>query len=423
MQNTVASSQFKTVSLDNWFARNGKNKFIIYIICGLIIQLVIYFDTVNNYNSFVNKQIKGNVKNIVTLGLQNNYRDVVEASIKVIVEDLNAHSLSICTGTQNLFSYPKKTNLCVENNHTIQWYIVDGYGYKVGILRNNSWFPKEIFYTNLMSLLFLLTGSLFLLRVQSKLLNDIIKPLLSSIFEEKVISIKEIEDIRVNFIAKKELEKDQAVYESKILVGRQVSHDIQSPIGAIKSALTVLEKKPQAAGQLLSKAIERIESIASDLSEKKAPSFNVKTDLIMTLSEIITEKEIEHPNLRIESNIKDLNSILYINGNKSDYLRVFSNILNNAIEASDANCKRVVVKIVQLKDYTEVTFQNYGTRISKENISKVFQSGVSFNKKNGSGLGLAYAKKILEENGYQVSISSSIENGTIVSLKLYNSTR
>jgi len=94
-------------------------------------------------------------------------------------------------------------------------------------------------------------------------------------------------------------------------------------------------------------------------------------------------------------------------------------IFKNAIEAmSPGGQLKIEVMLTRArKQDLQITIANDGVPIPPELVDKVFEPYFT-TKRSGTGLGLATVKKVVEEHGGQISISSSPEQGTTVTIRM-----
>jgi two-component system sensor histidine kinase HydH len=103
-----------------------------------------------------------------------------------------------------------------------------------------------------------------------------------------------------------------------------------------------------------------------------------------------------------------------IEADKDKLLQVFLNVLLNAIQATGSGGTiRTSIQIVDERVCIE--FSDSGCGIGAEKLPKVFDPYFS-TKKEGTGLGLALSKKIIEDHNGRISITSEEKHGTIVTL-------
>ena len=78
--------------------------------------------------------------------------------------------------------------------------------------------------------------------------------------------------------------------------------------------------------------------------------------------------------------------------NKTALLRVFSNILNNAIKYSDSDLK------VELLETGEIIFSNTAQNLNEVQVGKLFNRFFSVETaRNSTGLGLSISKTLVEK--------------------------
>jgi two-component system NtrC family sensor kinase len=69
------------------------------------------------------------------------------------------------------------------------------------------------------------------------------------------------------------------------------------------------------------------------------------------------------------------------------------------------------------EDYVMVIFQDTGCGIPEENLEKIFEP-LFTTKPKGIGLGLAISKRLVEQNGGKIDVSSQVGKGTTFTVKL-----
>lgn len=218
----------------------------------------------------------------------------------------------------------------------------------------------------------------------------------------------------------------------------QVVHDIRSPLSALKLAI----QKGNITHLLIS-ATQRIESILNDLQNKEADAsgntknkellVNSTDNLVSAINEIVEEKkffvESTSPDLKICFVESDKELKLQTTMQDQVFTRLLSNILNNAIESFDQftpeNQKINIFlkkKIRNLKEYAVIEVIDNGKGIHPDHLKMLKERGGSFDKKDGKGLGLKYAKDQLQALKGFMEIDSTqnrqTENRTRIALYL-----
>jgi signal transduction histidine kinase len=96
--------------------------------------------------------------------------------------------------------------------------------------------------------------------------------------------------------------------------------------------------------------------------------------------------------------------------------QVFINILTNAVQAieQDGNITIRATQLTQEKS-TIIEIENDGLGIEPDALSKVFEP-LYTTKAMGTGLGLSICRQIIENHQGQISVSSQVGQGTIVTI-------
>ena len=111
---------------------------------------------------------------------------------------------------------------------------------------------------------------------------------------------------------------------------------------------------------------------------------------------------------------------LNVHGDKDQMLRVFNNLIKNAIQAIPSS-RNGIVKVYAERDteFLKIVVEDNGKGISKENYNRIFVPNFT-TKNSGMGLGLAMVQKIIENMGGQIYFETKEEMGTkfIIELKI-----
>jgi signal transduction histidine kinase len=207
-------------------------------------------------------------------------------------------------------------------------------------------------------------------------------------------------------------------------LAQQVAHDIRSPLSALLVATDSISHLPEANRILIRGAITRIQDIANDLLSKRTriSSDTRSVQLLPSLLETaVSEKRIEQTRGRLGFEIEYQPGPscygLFVNVQPSVLKRVLCNLLDNSIEAL-VSTGRIVVSMLGSGNEIEITIEDSGKGIPEEVLPQLGQRGKTFNKVNGSGLGLYHARTTIEAWGGSLRLESKIGEGTRVRLFL-----
>lgn len=212
-----------------------------------------------------------------------------------------------------------------------------------------------------------------------------------------------------------------------------VSHELKTPVSAIKFSLQLLENEKT--GVLNQEQHELIKSCEEDTN-----------NLLKIISELTNLAQVETGNIQLNIAPVNLNDILKyaINTTKSlankknigfefdlpsDLPKVvadkektawvLTNIISNAIRYSDKDSK-IAISALYFENNVRLLIKDFGRGIESQYISRIFDRyfTVPGTKKEGSGLGLAISKEFIEAQGGEISVESELGIGSTFSIVL-----
>lgn len=99
-----------------------------------------------------------------------------------------------------------------------------------------------------------------------------------------------------------------------------------------------------------------------------------------------------------------------VRGDLKKLMRVFINILDNAVDAIKQE-GTVSINIIMMGDQLQINFSDTGCGLLQEDADKIFEAFYT-TKDHGTGLGLAYCKKVLIAHGGDINVESQLGKGT-----------
>jgi signal transduction histidine kinase len=203
-----------------------------------------------------------------------------------------------------------------------------------------------------------------------------------------------------------------------------VAHEIRNPLGGIKMATRLLtaggyegDRIPIEMAQSIVGGVVEIERIIADLLEYAR---DTRLDLgeyplDRVLAPVIeAAKAPDERRVRIEAHGLDVGIMAMVDGPR--LRQVFTNVLKNAVEASESVTNpRVDVRLGLRNDAAIVEIVDNGPGMTPEQRSKVFRPFFT-TKPTGTGLGMPIVKKIMDLHGGEIEIDSTPGRGTIVRL-------
>jgi len=206
-------------------------------------------------------------------------------------------------------------------------------------------------------------------------------------------------------------------------MAKQVAHEIKNPLTPMKLSLQMLERaiKNNATNvndiairvtKTLVEQIDNLSFIATNFSNfAKLPVSEREVFALNELLYSVTGMYHDDINHEFLFMIPDYEILLY--ADKSQIMRVFTNIIQNAIQSIPEDRKgNIALTISKVKNnHVRVSISDNGEGISDERSAKLFQPYFT-TKTSGTGLGLAMCKDIIEESDGKITFESVIDEGT-----------
>jgi len=253
--------------------------------------------------------------------------------------------------------------------------------------------------------------------------------------EEKIIErTKELEDAQAQLI---QSEKMAAI--GQLAAG--VAHELNNPLGGIlgyaqfnlekiqnKNADDITDKDIKSYKRYL-KDIEmqtrRCKAIVQNLLKFSRTSQTINfsdTDVNAVLDDTLTFMEHQLMINQIKLIKKLDRNLPMIQGNASQLQQVFTNVIINAMHASESGSEISVTTkfspaLGEFHGAVEISITDRGQGISEENIKKIFEP--FFTTKDigkGTGLGLSVSYGIIKEHGGEIKVRSKPNEGTVFNI-------
>lgn len=206
-------------------------------------------------------------------------------------------------------------------------------------------------------------------------------------------------------------------------MAKQVAHEIKNPLTPLKLGVQLLEKSwkeqdPNFERKFASfnkSFIEQIDSLATIASEfsnfAKMP--DTKLEELELMPFIDKALAVFNTSDRIEIIVLDRsNRNLVVLGDKDQLIRIFNNLLKNAIEASEEREKCLIkIKVINDEKYAYVEIEDNGKGIDQALQQHIFVPNFT-TKSSGTGLGLAFVKQAIENAGGTIEFTSELDKGT-----------
>jgi signal transduction histidine kinase len=202
-----------------------------------------------------------------------------------------------------------------------------------------------------------------------------------------------------------------------------VGHELRNPLNVIRNCAYLLKMSLSEKGdeealntlKVLDKQIDIANKIVTDLLDftRIRPPSLIRVDLNNLIKEslswVTVPKDIAvTASLSIDS--------LQVRTDAEQISRVFANIISNAIQAMNGKGE-LKIESGAGDGFAWARFTDTGCGIPEENLEKIFEPLFTTRPK-GIGLGLAISKRLVEQNGGRIEVSSDTARGSTFTVKL-----
>ncbi len=219
-------------------------------------------------------------------------------------------------------------------------------------------------------------------------------------------------------------DKLREAYEELDTFSYTISHDLKSPIAAIKGYSDLMLMKPELETDM-QKALKRIGERAGKMNNMVNDILNythlTRLDIQYKdlnagamIEDIITDLDLDDFKRKIKITLGPLPKLY---GDKVMIMQVFSNLINNAVKYS-VNEESASIHIEGKVKEKEVIYsiKDNGLGIAPENMTLIFglfKRMDNVHKIDGSGVGLAIVKRIVEKHNGKIWVESELGKGSI----------
>ncbi len=211
-------------------------------------------------------------------------------------------------------------------------------------------------------------------------------------------------------------------------MAKQVAHEIKNPLTPMKLSIQYLQKaidnnSPQVkemtanVARTLIEQIDHLSKIASDFSQ--FANIGNQRNEVFDLHEVLYSlASLYDPMENLNFTWEPVPQKVMMYADKTQLNRLFTNLMQNAIEAPDNQQKRTIEVTEHLNgEYIIVNVKDNGGGIPVHTRDKIFMPNFT-TKSSGTGLGLAMSKSIAEQTGGDIWFETVDGQGTTFFVKL-----
>ncbi|WP_170108799.1 tetratricopeptide repeat-containing sensor histidine kinase [Spirosoma oryzae] len=211
-----------------------------------------------------------------------------------------------------------------------------------------------------------------------------------------------------------------------------ISHDLRSPLAALKTNVDQLHTLPQSQNPLLAQVTQQVEyqldrvlDLLTNLltwSHSQLKGFRSMTQPL-AVREILAQELAQLSQQLVRKQVRVMNHVdadLLVDADRHQLGAVIRNLLMNALKFSSPG-GFIRVSTTRHESQVEIQIRDGGTGMSQAQLSVLFsqpQVSVGTNGEQGTGLGLRLCKDLLTQQGGSLAIESELGRGTTARIRL-----
>ena len=206
----------------------------------------------------------------------------------------------------------------------------------------------------------------------------------------------------------------------------QVAHEVKNPLAGLLLYSLHLKSKAENFSEneiyLVDKIVDTINHLNSRVEQilgfARPINLTVRSEnLNVMINDVLDLVQPQIAANKIEVRLSLEQQSVYVRVDQSSMRGALLNLILNAIEAMPAG-GTLSIAVNQTGDTVRLDLTDTGRGIEDEEARKIFEPFYT-TKAQGLGLGMPYAKKIIDQHGGTISLSSRLGVGTTISLTLH----
>ncbi|HSE03241.1 MAG TPA: HAMP domain-containing sensor histidine kinase [Methylomirabilota bacterium] len=205
-----------------------------------------------------------------------------------------------------------------------------------------------------------------------------------------------------------------------------ISHDLRNPLASIRLAAEALQERAKAAGDvrqarfayLVNASAARMLTMVNQILDftrlraRGVPPERRPTDLLAVVTRAMDELRPISEEKRVRVDVAARGQDFTALGEESSLVRVVVNLLGNALHFTAAG-GLVLARLTETADRLELEIEDTGVGIPAEALPWIFEPyRQAHGAREGTGLGLAVVKGVVEAHGGTVAVRSELAKGT-----------
>ncbi|MES2732169.1 MAG: HAMP domain-containing sensor histidine kinase [Bacteroidota bacterium] len=234
------------------------------------------------------------------------------------------------------------------------------------------------------------------------------------------------------------LDRIQKGFEAQRSFVANASHELRTPLTIITGQIEVTLIKPRSVEEHEAKwksvleDIRQLNQLANDLLDLAQVSLDSSNIDLQEVSldeviyqaskKLVSKQPSYHVVFEFDGELEVMQPSMMVKGDEALLTTAFLNLMENGCKFS--NDHRVQVKLGANDQWITLQFQDNGIGISEADMAYIFQP--FFRAQNakgiqGHGIGLPLTQRIVQLHGGEISVTSTLHQGTLLTLRLPNS--
>ncbi|PID00016.1 ATP-binding protein [Sporosarcina sp. P29] len=232
--------------------------------------------------------------------------------------------------------------------------------------------------------------------------------------------------LRIEDITERERLFDQLAHSDQLSttgeIAASIAHEVRNPMTTLQGFLQLLEHEVTGNAKMyvsvIQDEVKRMNHILNEMLAMSKPTVDEIT--IFSLSVLVEDvllllrpkALLDQINIVNEINAKEP---VLIQANPNRIKQVFVNLLKNAMEAMSAKGTLSILISETDQESVDIFISDTGVGMKEEMLETIFLPFIT-DKPGGTGLGLPFVKKTIQEHGGSILVTSEIGKGTVFHL-------
>lgn len=202
-----------------------------------------------------------------------------------------------------------------------------------------------------------------------------------------------------------------------------IVHDIKNPINRILSAskMDVIQKE-----EIVEPSKYMLSIVENILDVYKMEESNMSLKLSLQRIDVVINKAYDQVRYLLDGKmitlVKQISMVPVLEIDEDLLVRVFINILSNAVKYSNSN-NFIELVVYQIDGLVRVEIIDKGVGIPPEDVSRIFDKHYQSSARNlgytrSEGIGLTFCKLAIEAHGGSIGAESELDEGTLIWFEL-----